>query len=257
MNFLSLKENIPNVAPDVVFRLWGWPVSNSFLMSFLILVIFFAVGLFIRLTFKERPSKFQAFVEIIYEWLVGLVSQIAGSREKAKAVLPLIASLFFFIALSNTIGLIPGLSSLTYNGVSVFRTPTTDFNTTFSLALGMILIINAISLYDFGLFGYLGKFFQFGAVWQGFRNGLKDGLLALVNFGIGLLDIISELAKVVSLSLRLFGNIYAGEVLIVVLFGAIAYAVPGLWLLVSTFFGLVQAVVFSALVTAYYTQARK
>jgi F-type H+-transporting ATPase subunit a len=257
MDFLSIKSEIPGVAPEKLFEIWGWPVSNSFLESVLILVIFVALGLYIKFTFKQKASKPQAFIEVFYEWLVGLISQITGDKERAKTVLPLVSSIFLFIALSNIIGIIPGLSSFTYDGASMFRTPTTDFNTTFGLALGMIVIINIMSLYDYGFFGFVGKYIQLGEVWKGFRGGLKSGLFSLVSFGIGLLDIISEFAKIVSLSLRLFGNVYTGEVLIVVIFGALAYVAPGLWSVVSVFFGLVQAVVFSALVTAYYSQARK
>jgi F-type H+-transporting ATPase subunit a len=82
----------------------------------------------------------------------------------------------------------------------------------------MIILINIISLYDYGFFGYVNKFIQIKEVISSFRKSIKDGLFAIVNFFIGLLDIISELAKIISLSLRLFGNVYAGEVLVVVIF---------------------------------------
>ncbi len=257
MNPLSIQSEIPDVAPDILFDLYSWPISNSFLLSVLITICFLVFGILIKKILTERAGKVQTFIEIVYEWIVGLIVQITGDRERAETILPLVSSIFLFIAVSNVIGVVPGLSSFTYEGTPLFRTPTTDFNTTFGLALGMIVIINIISIKDYGLFGFIGKFVQLGEVWKGFRGGLGSGLMSLVNFGIGLLDIISELAKIVSLSLRLFGNVYAGEVLVVVIFGAIAYGAPGLWLAVSMFFGLVQAVVFSALVTAYYSQSRK
>lgn len=256
-NFLQIHEEIPSVSPDKLFEVAGWPISNSFLMSVLILVLFVLLGIYIKTIWKEMPNKAQSIIEIVYEWMVSLIIQITGDRKKAEAILPLIASLFLFIAVANSLSIVPGISSITYNGLPLFRTPTTDFNTTLGLALGMIVIINLISLRDYGFWGYVGKFVQVKDVVLGFRRGFKDGAMALVNFAIGLLDIISELAKIISLSLRLFGNVYAGEVLVVVLFGAVAYAVPGAWLMLSVLFGLVQAVVFGSLAAAYYAQARK
>lgn len=180
-----------------------------------------------------------------------------GGEKNAKFILPLSASIFFYIVVSNIISIIPGLTSITYNNISIFRSPTSDFNTTFGLALGMVIIINLISLKDYGFFDYFGKFLQFKSVILGFKKGLKEGLLSVVNFMIGILDVIAEMAKVISLSLRLFGNVYAGEVLIVILFGAVAFLVPTIWMSMSLLFGLVQAIVFSSLVTVYYAGARK
>ncbi len=257
MNFLQIKQEIPTVAPEIVFRLADWPISNSFLMSVFVLVLFVLLSFYTSLAVRKPYGYFLAMVETVYEVLISFLRKLSGSERVAKFILPLSASIFMFVALSNIISMVPGLSSITYDGVPIFRTPTSDFNTTFGLALGMIFVINLLSIKDFGLIEYIGKFIQIKNVINGFRSGIKDGVFALINFGIGLLDIISELAKIISLSLRLFGNIYAGEVLIVVLFGALAYIVPSLWMSMSLVFGLVQAIVFSSLITVYYVQSRK
>lgn len=257
MDFLQIKSEIPSVAPDIVFRVYGWPISNSFLLSFVVTLFFVALCLFANRALKKGYSGFIATMEMIYEGLVSFLMKLGGSERQARFIFPISASIFAFVAVSNIISVIPGLSSISYDGVSVFRTPTADFNTTFGIALGMIVIINVVSFADYGFFEYFSKFFQFKQVIQGFKHSIKDGLFAIINFGIGLLDIISELAKIISLSLRLFGNIYAGEVLIVVLFGALAFVAPTLWMSMSILFGLVQAVVFSSLITVYYAQSRK
>jgi F-type H+-transporting ATPase subunit a len=257
MEFLQIKQNIPNVSPDIVFYFFGWPVSNSFLLSFLVLIIFAGISLFLNINIKKGYNNFLAFCELFYETVINFLAKLAGGEKNAKFILPLSASIFFYILVSNLITIVPGLTSIKYDGVSIFRSPTSDFNTTFGLALGMIVIINIMALKDYGFFDYISKFLQFGNVFKSFKKGIKEGILSLVNFGIGILDILSEFAKIVSLSLRLFGNVYAGEVLIVILFGALAFVVPTIWMSMSLLFGFVQAIVFSSLVTVYYAGARK
>jgi F-type H+-transporting ATPase subunit a len=103
----------------------------------------------------------------------------------------------------------------------------------------------------------LGKFFKFKEVFLGFKKGFMEGFMAVIDFGIGLLDIVGELAKDVSLSLRLFGNMYAGEVLATLILGAFAFVLPLTWTTMSLLSGTVQALVFGSLVTAYYMLAIK
>jgi len=151
--------------------------------------------------------------------------------------------------------LIPGLSAITYNGVSIFRTPTNDFNMTFSIALAMVILANIMSIRDFGLFGHIGKFVKIKEVVEGFRKSIGAGLLAIIDFFIGLLDIVSEFAKVISLSLRLFGNMYAGEVLAAIFLGALAILIPAPWTAMNLLVGILQAMVFGSLTAAYITLA--
>jgi F-type H+-transporting ATPase subunit a len=135
------------------------------------------------------------------------------------------------------------------------RTPTSDFNTTFGLAIAMVLLIQFLTIRKHGMIKYLGKYFQFKKVWQGFRKGISAGAVATIEFFVGLLDIVSEFAKIISLSLRLFGNMYAGTVLATILLGALAFILPSLWLGMSLLFAVVQAMVFGSLVAAYYSIA--
>jgi F-type H+-transporting ATPase subunit a len=190
---------------------------------------------------------------MLYEAMLGFVEQIVGSKEAARSIFPLVATLFIYIGASNLIGLIPGVTNFTYNETPIFRTPTADFNTTFGLAFAMVTLIQYIDIKRSGMFAYLGKYFQFKQVWDGFKEGLGAGFVAIIHFCIGLLDIISEFAKIASLALRLFGNMYAGEVLAVILLGAIAYIVPSVWLAMNLLTGVVQAMVFGALIAAYYS----
>jgi len=251
-NFLRIQKDIVSVEPDVLFFIGDLPVSNSLLMAFVVLVILGIFGYVVTRYFKVRPSAFQNAVEMMYEGMYELVEQIMGSKKRADAVFPLIAALFVYIAVANILPLIPGFASFEVGGVSLFRTPTSDFNTTFALAGAMMILIQFVSIKEWGFFGYAGRFIKVKEVFLAFRKGVKEGVMAIVEFFIGLLDIVAEFAKVISLSFRLFGNMLAGEILAVLLLGAFAYGLPALWLSLNLLFAVVQAVVFGALVAAYY-----
>lgn len=254
MDFLRLQGDIPRVEPDIIFTIAGFPISNTFLGLMLVLSIVLAFSYFVVRKFSLVPhSSTQTVTEMVYIGMVDLLEQVAGRRDVANFLAPIILGMFVFLGIANLITLIPIFNTITYDGVAIFRTPTADFNTTFAMALVMILFIQVQSIAQGGFFPYLGKFFQFKEVYLGFKEGIGAGFMAIVNFFIGLLDIISEGARVVSLSLRLFGNIYAGEVLVVILLGAFAYALPSLWISLSILFGIVQAIVFGALSAAYYS----
>lgn len=257
MNFLRFKREIASIQPDFVFSIGNFHVSNTTLYLFAIALFLFITLAILKGKISEQPKKWQVFFEMIYEGLINLIKQITGSEYHAKKVFPIIGSLFIFIAFANYSGLIPGLTSITYDGVSIFRTPTSDFNTTLALALGSIFVLNVLSLYEWGFFGYVGKFIKIKDVFLGFKKGIGAGFMAIIDFLLGFLDIIGEFAKIISLSLRLFGNMYAGEILMTILIGSLAYAVPAIWFAMSMLSALVQAIVFGSLVTVFYMLAIK
>ncbi|MDH5442178.1 MAG: F0F1 ATP synthase subunit A [Candidatus Nomurabacteria bacterium] len=254
---LGIIRDITPLEPETIFSIAGFPIANTTITIWLITLIFIVLALVVAGTFKLRPTKFQVFIEMIYEQVVGLVDQITNDRYHSKKIFPIIGAIFVYLVVANLISIIPGLTEITLNGAPIFRSPTADFNTTFGLALGAVIAINIVSIRDWGLLGHLGKFFRFREVYQGFRQGMASGFTALIDFFVGLLDIIGEIAKVVSLALRLFGNMYAGQVLMIIIFGALAFVIPSIWLAMNIFVGILQAMVFSALVAAYYMLAIK
>ncbi len=251
-SLIGVEGTVPSVRSAELFSIFGFPVTNSTMMLVLVTVLFIALAVIAR-KFFIRPRKFQTGFEAIYEWIVNLTASIVGSPKKALPITPIVVTLILYIGLSNILTLTPFVGSLTYNDIPLFRSPMSDFNTTFGLAFAIIIAFQFISITEWGIFGYLGRFFQFGTVYRGFREGIGAGFMALIEFVIGLLDIISEVAKVISLSFRLFGNIFAGEVLLVIIFGAVGYVVPALWMTLGILFGLIQALVFGALTAAYYS----
>jgi len=257
MNFLQISRPTDSIYSDTIFNIAGFRVNNSTLLALFILFLLFLVCFFIIRKFTLKPGKTQVIIEIIYEFIDNLIFQITRSRTETSLILPFIGSLFIFIAISNLIGNIPGLTNITFDGKAIFRAPTSDFSTTFALALASLLLIQLMSIRDFGILGYIGRFIKVKEVYQGFKKGFVSGLLSLVDFFIGFLDIIGEIARVISISLRLFGNIFSGMVLTTVIFSMMAYLVPTFLIGMGLLFAVVQAVVFSSLVTVFYSLSIK
>ena len=255
MSLLQVQQGQPSIGPDVLGMIAGVPITNAFLMGLLVTTVLFLFFSRLKKKLKMVPGRVQAAAELLVEAFLDLLDQITANRNTSTKLLPLIGTLFLYIGVSNFIGLIPPLTVITYNGLPVFRTPTNDFNTTFSIAFAMVILAQLASIKQFGLFTHLGKYFQFVGIIKGFKKGIGAGFMSIIDFLMGLLDIISEVAKVISLSLRLFGNMYAGEVLAAVLIGMLGIFLPAPWLAMNMLVAVLQAMVFGALTAAYYTLA--
>lgn len=252
---LQIPVAQPDVQPDTVFAIGELAVTNAMLMGVVVSLFFLGLSLYARKKTSMKAGKMQTVLEMVVEGFLSLLESIMGNKKAAEKMLPLIGTLFLFLGLGNLVALLPGVTSITYDGVQVFRTATNDFNMTFSIAFAMVLLTQWASLKEFGIFGHLGKYFKFKDVVKGFKEGIGAGVLAIVDFLIGLLDIVSEIAKVISLSLRLFGNMFAGDVLAAILLGSLAIIVPAPWLAMNLLVGVLQALVFGALTAAYYALA--
>lgn len=253
---LGITRQITPIKSTEIFSLYGFSIANSTLFIMLISVIVLCVGVFVVRRFSvSNPGRFQVAFEGVYLGAYDLVKNIINSEKKTRKAFPVIGAMMFYLVIANIIGLIPGLEQISVNGKELFRTPTSDFNTTFGIALAAIVIINLISLKEKGAFSYFEQFFKFNSIWNGFRKSIGDGFLAIIDFCIGILDIVGEATKVISLSLRLFGNMYAGQVLAIIIMGFFAVIVPSIWLAMNLFVGVLQAVVFASLVASYYMLA--
>src|SRR3989344_3712817 len=224
---------LPPLAAETIFQIGPLPVTNTYINSTIVLVLFLILGLMMRKQTREIPGKLQNFVESIFEFLLGYVDQVTHDRKKSLRFLPLVGSLFFFILISNWLGIFPGIGSigrwLTVHGeaelVPIFRPANTDLNMTLAMA---VLGVAASHIF---------------------------GIVAFVEFAVGIIEIFSEVAKMVSLSLRLFGNVFAGEVLLTVMASLLAFVVPLPFIALEILVGLIQAVVFAMLVLVYLTIA--
>ncbi len=245
--------HIPTLAPEILFHIGKLPVTNTMINVWLAIIIFLIVGIVIQVNLSFRPGKFQNFFEYILELLIGYFDQVTGDRKKTMRFMPIVGSVFFFILLSNWLGLLPGTGSIKFGHDMLLRPATSDLNLTVAMALVAVISSHLFGFISVGIFTHLNKFIQIGTFIKSFKKGPIGVFTGIVELGVGLIEIVSELAKVLSLSLRLFGNIFAGEVLISVISGLVSVFIPAPFMLLEVLVGLIQASVFTMLTLVYMT----
>ncbi len=217
-----------------LFNISGFNVTNSLLLTLAVSSILIFLSFVINRKLNIIPGKLQSVAEMGMEGLLGLMDSTLGSKEKAERYFPLVATIFIFIMTSNLLGIFPGVGSLMYNTggaeVPLFRSPAADLNFTLAFAVISVLVSNIIGMMAVGAFKHIGKFLNF-------KNP--------ISFFIGILELVSEIAKIISLSFRLFGNVFAGEVLLTIIFSLAPYFIPLPFLILELFVGLIQSFIFA------------
>lgn len=254
---------IPPLAAETIFYIKSFPVTNAYINSLIVTGAFVGLGLFFRNKSSQIPGKVQNFAESIMEIILKYMDQVTHSRQKSMRFLPLTGALFFFILVSNWIGILPGIGSvgrwLVVHGekelVPIFRPANSDLNLTLAMALLGILATHVFGIIAIGFWQYANKFIKFWDIIRSVRKGGMSIMVAMIEFGVGLIELFSEVARVISLSLRLFGNVFAGEVLLTVIGSLVAVFVPLPFIFLEILVGLIQAVVFSMLVLVFATMA--
>ncbi|MDD4900890.1 MAG: F0F1 ATP synthase subunit A [Patescibacteria group bacterium] len=242
----------------------GLPITNSLLNTWIVVLAVVVFGLYFRRTIKLIPGKMQNFLEAGVEALLDIFDSVTGSREKSLKFFPFVFSFFVFILINNWLGLLPGIGSIgqviSEHGeklfVPFFRGGTADLNTTLALALVGVVASHIFGVVTVGFWNYFNKFVNLQALLEIPKKVLKEPTILIVNpikVFVGLLEIISELAKVASLSFRLFGNIFAGEVLVASMAAIMAYGLPIPFMFLEVMVGAIQALIFSMLVLTYLT----
>jgi F-type H+-transporting ATPase subunit a len=224
-------------AAEPIFRLGFFNVTNSFLDT--LLVDGLLIGLIVAINKKISliPGFLQNLVEMTVETFYEITESVAN--ERASQIFPYLMSFFLFILLANWSGLIPGISAIGIKEgqtiVPFLRPATSDLNTTLGLALISLVATHVMSIRVTGIKDYLGRYIS----------------LNPLNLYIGALELVGEVVKVVSLSFRLFGNIFAGEVVLGTVSTIFAFVFPLPFLMLEVIVGLVQALVFAMLTMAF------
>lgn len=252
---------IPPLAAETIFQIGSFSVTNTYINSTITVVFFLAAGFLIKRNIKDIPSGLQNFFEACIEIMLGYTDQVTGSRKKSIAALPIVGTLFLFILFSNWFGILPGIGSIGIfkdgnEFIPLLRPANTDLNMTLAMAVFGVFISNILGIVAIGFWKYFNKFVKVADIIMAVKKGGVMGIFtALVEFGAGFIEIVSEVAKMVSLSLRLFGNVFAGEVLLTVLAGIMAFVAPLPFVALEILIGLIQAMVFAMLVLVYLSVA--
>lgn len=234
-----------HLAPDVVTIFFGVPITSTLLTVWLSMVFLTILALVIKNKLSLEPGRLQNFIEILIGGVFDYITDVLESKKLAMRFFPLIMTIFLFILTMNWIGLLPGVDSIgiykeaeshgevVSKLIPFFHPPATDLNITIAFALVAFLAIELAGVTLLGVFKYGGKFINF-------RSPLA--------FVIGLIELLSELARLISFSFRLFGNIFAGKTLLmVVMFLATPYLLPVPLIAYELFVGFIQAFIFAIL----------
>ena len=215
---------------------FNFPITNSLIMAWMVMALLIGFAYFFGKSLTLVPGKLQAGIEWAFEGALAYMAEVLGSEKLARRFFPLVASIFIFVAFINEIEFFPGVGSIGLWHASEFlpilRAPTTDLNFTLALALIAFFTIEITGIATLGFFKYAGKYVN---------------LKSPIGFAVGLIEFVSNLGRLISFSFRLFGNIFAGEVMVLVAIYFLPYVLPAPLMGFEMFIGLVQALVFAML----------
>lgn len=241
----------PTLASETIAHIGSFEVRNTLLMAWLAMAVLLIISICTWWTrYKEVPGRFQAFIEMIIEGFFDFFDAVVGDREQTRRFFPLVTTIFLFLATANWMGIFPGVGSITIPeivhgetlNVPIFRSMNADVNMTLAIAMVAVIMTQVFGIATLGILPYAGKFFV--PPW-------RDPIGTFV----GILELVAEFAKIISFSFRLFGNIFAGEVLLVVISFLMPYIAPIPFLGLEIFVGFIQALVFSMLTLVFIKMA--
>jgi F-type H+-transporting ATPase subunit a len=219
-----------SLKPEIVFEIKNFHLTNTYLGASLATVMILLLSFVFKNKIKEIPSRFQSLLEIVFENFYNFWINLTGVRN--LKIFAFCFTFFIYILLSNWLGILPGFGSIYIKHheekIHLLKTAYSDLNMT--LALGLISVIGA---------NFLGLI------------KLKFNFVKRFMSPIGLMELFSEVSKILSFSLRLFGNILAGEILILSISLLIPFLVPTPFLFLEIFVGFIQALIFFTLTSIF------
>ena len=238
-----------SIVPETLFHIGILPVTNTLFTSWLAVLVVTVIACLFSENLKQMPGRFQNLIEFIIESLLSFMETVAGSREKARQFFAIVATIFIYILVANWMGVLPGVGSIGFheivNGksefVPLFRSVFADLNMTLSLGIFVVLVSHIFGFMAVGV-RHLGNFFTLRDFGSSFS---------------GILELFGEVSKILSLGFRLFGNIFAGEVLLAIIGMLLPFIAPLPFLGLEVFVGFIQALIFATLAMTAFTMWTK
>ncbi len=265
-SWFSVPRPEPKLPAEVVFHLFDFPITNSIIGAWLSIAILVGISYAVTHRLKLIPTRLQSLLEFALGWLYNLCQEVAGEKN-GRRFFPVVTTIFLFVIMNAWLSLLPGFGSINITGsegeaVHLFRGANTDINMPLALALISFVFVEYFGLRSHG-FRYLGKFVNVGQFFRSvahiftgkFRVGLSGLFSGAIDIFVGFLEALSELVRIISFTFRLFGNMTAGEMLLLIA----AFLVP--WIFAIPFYGLellvgfVQALIFGGLTLVFLTLA--
>jgi F-type H+-transporting ATPase subunit a len=229
------------LASERLWSVFGLPLTNTIVTTWLVMGILLVLGYLVKRHASLVPGKLQNMFEMFFEYLLGMMEQTLGSRKLALRYFPLIATIFLFILAANWFDFLPIYETVLVGHedghAALFHPINADLNTTLALAIISFFVIELSGILTLGVLKYGSKFVNF-------RGGA-------MGFIVGLLELIGNLARLISFSFRLFGAIFAGHVLLMVVGTFVPLFLPVPLMAFEAFIGLLQAAIFAILTLAF------
>jgi F-type H+-transporting ATPase subunit a len=261
--FLKIGTPHTKLPAEAIFHVSSFGITNTLLASWLTIIVLFLVFFFATRKMKLVPGRLQNFAEIIVE---GLLNFVEGAAEKkhSRVILPVIATIFLYVLTNAYLALLPFFGTIGFHEgekiiVPILRAANTDINLPLSIALISVLFVEYLGFRSFGPIKYVNSFFNFGKLVGGFatlfkgkiRAGIVEVLYGVIYLFIGVLEVVSHFIRVISFTFRLFGNMTAGEILLVV----VCFLVPLIAVIpfygLEIFLGFIQALIFAGLTLVF------
>jgi F-type H+-transporting ATPase subunit a len=257
--------NLPQIGvpADTLFYIGPIPITNTLIMTWATILVILGIFFVAIRNPQIVPRGLQNLVEWAFQLVLNLCEEVAG-QENGRQFFPWVATIFFFVLIANWWEVIPGIesigtvSSTVHNAPHLgpiyfltgansnqitpwLRPPSTDLNFTLALAVTSVVVTQIFGFRQLGAFRHIGKYLNF-----------REGPIGLV---VGLLEAVLELARIISFSFRLFGNLFAGDVLLLIMAFLIPFAGATLFYFLEVFVGFIQAFVFAMLTLVFMTLA--
>jgi F-type H+-transporting ATPase subunit a len=244
-NFATTSIHI-SLASETLFSIAGFRFTNAALLGLVGLIIFLSVFFYTATMIRRgRYNRFIGIVQWAFEGMLSQINSVIPDKVLARKITPLAMTIFFFVLISYWLSILPGFGAITYHDAPIFRSLTADLNFTLAIMLIVMVTVQFYAIKQHGTFGNLGRYL---------RNPFRDPLGSFE----GALELIGEVSRGLSLSLRLFGNCFAGEVLLLIISVLTSYfsvvALP-FFMAFELFIGVVQAYVFFILTLIFTSLA--
>ena len=255
ISFLNVEAPKYHPAPERPFH--DLPITNTMITAWISIVVLGGLFFFGTRNMKLVPTGLQNFLELIVEAAANFIEDPAGEKH-GRWFFPVCTTIFLFVVANAWLSLIPGFETISVNGEPLFRNANTDLNVPAALAVVSFCFVEYWGFKAKGV-SYLKTFFHFGPLWQAlkliFTGNIKAGAGGLLNGFVavfaGLLEILSHLIRMMSFTFRLFGNMTAGMILVMIMLFLVPWVLPSIFYGMEAFFGFVQAMIFGGLTLGF------
>jgi F-type H+-transporting ATPase subunit a len=259
LKWMTVERPSPHLPAPVLFHIFGLPITNTILAGWITVIFLVLVSWLITRRMKLVPRRLQAAFEFVLGWVYDLCRNTAG-EENGRKFFPVVCTIFLFVAFNAWLSLVPGYGSFLFGNHELIRGANTDINTPLAMALISFIFVAYFGLRQLGM-KWVGQYVNFGPLFRSIGRIFKGkfdfmGIFSgIIDAFIGVLEFLSRCITVISFTFRLFGNMTAGEILLLVT----AYLIP--WVLALPFYGLelligfIQGLIFAGLTLVFVTMA--